>query len=83
MVVLTIRWPSETEDAISNMLGEPEQRLFILKFKLKKCLLEWKGLFNMMILMYVFELILFHICQLIVVFLNLIHAVFMFDDRKM
>jgi hypothetical protein len=36
VVVLTIRWPSASEDATSNMLGELEQRLVILKFKLKK-----------------------------------------------
>jgi hypothetical protein len=79
VVVLTIRWPSESEDAMSNMLGEPKQRLVILKFKLKKC--QWE--FNMMILMNLLELILCHIYQLIIVFLNQIHTVFTCDDRKM
>jgi len=49
VVVLTIRWPYARDDATSNILGEPEQRLAILKFKSKKCQWEWKWLFNMMI----------------------------------
>ena len=83
VVVLTIRWPSASEDATSNMLGEPEQMLVILNVKLKKCQWESKWLFKMITLMDLLELILCHICQLIVVFLDLIHAVFTCDDRKM
>jgi hypothetical protein len=82
VVVLTSN-PSETEDAISNMLGEPEQRLFILKFKLKKCLLEWKGLFNMMIFINLLELILCKIILCWFLCFNLIRAIFSCDDRKM
>ena len=83
VVVLTIRWPSVSEDATSNMLGEPEQRLVILKFKLKKCQWGQKWLFNLIILINLSELIICHIRQLIVVFFNLIHALFICDNRKM
>ncbi len=69
VVVLTIRWPRESGDAMSNMLWNTGWTLF-WSFKLKKGQWQSKLLFKMIISMNLLELILCHFPQLIVEFFS-------------
>jgi len=84
VVVLTIRWPSESKGAMSYMLGKTEHRLDImLKFKIKKLSMRVERIiqhdaFNEFIRINSMPYLLVDCCVF-----NFIDAIFTCDDRKM